>query len=96
MVRNDNLSTAHILLRCDDNNHKACSKIRDAVFDKFNNVGEIQTVYPDENDKHYCVMGTFTIFRRDAKKLEIALYNTTTKYRGKTVKVNEVDVDVVC
>lgn len=100
MVRKSKLTSAFIHIRCDGNNHnhhntkRSCLKIRDAIFKKFINVRQIQTVYPDENEDRFCVIGTFTIFSRDRKKLERALYNTTTKYRGKTIKIDKVEVSV--
>lgn len=88
--------TAHIRLKCSDENHKkTCIKLRDAVFEQFANVNQIQTVDPDESSKGFCVIGRAVIRPNQKTNFVKALRKMKILQNKKVIKVDEIEINTM-
>lgn len=81
------LVNAHILLQCDDKNHKICGKLQDKLMTTFNEVKE-SDIITTNNSIDFCVYGVAKI---DPSKKDLFV-NALRSLKPNSKKVKNVKV----
>ena len=74
-ITKNELKSAYVFLKCSQNKHDDCRKIRDALLDRHPNVRRAQTVNVKIKGERWCVSATALVNSMDAASFEKELSN---------------------